>query len=113
MAHSRRDFLRRTTCAALSAAAAQASLRRLGLMSLYAKPTAASDYRALVCIFLDGGNDSNNLIVPTDASHYNEYLAARPLSSGLGLDASTLLQVGTPPIFNGTGRTFGFHPNLP
>ena len=112
MAHSRRDFLRRTTCAALSAAAAQATLRRLGLMNLYAT-TAASDYRALVCIFLDGGNDSNNLIVPSDPTHYNEYLAARPLSSGIGLDASTLLQIGTPPIFNGTGRTFGFHPSLP
>jgi len=113
MAHSRRDFLRRTTCAALSAAAAQASLRRLGLMSLYARPVTARDYRALVCIFLDGGNDSNNMIVPTDPTHYNEYLAARPLSSGIGLDASTLLQIGTPPIFNGTGRTFGFHPGLP
>src|SRR5215813_15147235 len=112
MPHSRRDFLRRTTCAALSAAAAQASIRRLGLMSLYARPV-ASDYRALVCIFLDGGNDSNNMIVPTDAAHYAEYLAARPLSSGIGLDAATLLQIGTPPVFNGTGRTFGLHPSLP
>ena len=66
-----------------------------------------------MCIFLDGGNDSNNLIIPTDASHYNEYLAARPLSSGLGLDSATLLQIGTPPSFNGTGRTFGFHPSMP
>lgn len=113
MAHSRRDFLRRTSCAALSAAAAQASIRRLGLMSLYARPAAPSDYRALVCIFLDGGNDSNNMIVPSDTAHYNEYIAARPLSSGIGLDAATLLQIGTPPSFGGTGRTFGLHPNLP
>ena len=113
MAHSRRDFLARTTCAALSAAAAQASIRRLGLMSLYARPSAPSDYRALVCVFLDGGNDSNNLIIPTDTAHYdNEYLIARPLSSGIGLDASTLLQIGTPPSLNGSGRTFGFHPSL-
>jgi uncharacterized protein (DUF1501 family) len=114
MAHSRRDFLRRTSCAALSAAAAQASIRRLGLMSLYARPSAPSDYRALVCIFLDGGNDSNNMIVPTDTAHYsNEYLIARPLASGLGLDAATLLDIGTPPSLNGSGRTFGFHPNMP
>ncbi|MEP6993418.1 MAG: DUF1501 domain-containing protein [Acidobacteriota bacterium] len=112
MAHSRRDFLARTTCAALSAAAAQASMRKLGLMNLLAKPSGPTDYRALVCIFLDGGNDGNNLIVPTDSAHYNEYLAARPLSSGLGLDAASLLQVGTPPSFTGTGRTFGFHPSL-
>ena len=113
MAHSRRDFLARTTCAALSAAAAQASIRKLGLMSLLAKPSAPSDYRALVCIFLDGGNDSNNMIVPTDAAHYNEYLAARPVSSGLSLPAASLLPIGTPPSFTGTGRSFGFHPNLP
>lgn len=113
MAQSRRDFLVRTTCAALSAAAAQASIRRLGLMNLYARPTAVSDYRALVCIFLDGGNDTNNVIVPTDSVHYNQYLAARPLGSGLGLDAASLLSVGTPPSFTGTGRTFGLHPSLP
>jgi len=113
MAHSRRDFLRRTTCAALSAAAAQATIRRLGLVNLYARPTTPSDYRALVCIFLDGGNDSNNMIVPSDSAHYNEYLAARPLSSGIGLDAATLQQIGTPPSFNGTGRTFGLHPSMP
>ena len=112
MAHSRRDFLARTTCAALSAAAAQASFRKLGLMNLLAKPSGPADYRALVCIFLDGGNDPNNLIVPIDTAHYNEYLAARPFSSGLGLDAANLLSVGTPPSFAGTGRSFGFHPSL-
>jgi uncharacterized protein (DUF1501 family) len=113
MSQSRRDFLVRTTCAALTAAAAQASIRKLGLMNLLAQPNSPADYRALVCIFLDGGNDSNNMIVPTDSATYNnQYLASRPLSSGLGLDAGTLLSIGTPPAFNGTGRTFGLHPSL-
>lgn len=112
MSHSRRDFLRRTTCAALSAAAAQAGWRKLGLMNLLAKPNAPSDYRALVCVFLDGGNDSNNVIIPTDAAHYNQYLAARPISGGLGIDAANLLSIGTPPVFSGTGRTFGLHPSM-
>jgi len=112
MTSSRRDFLRRTTCAALSAAAAQAGLRKLGLMNLLARPLAPSDYRALVCVFLDGGNDSNNMVVPTDSTHYNQYLAARPLASGLGLDASALAPINVPPVFSGSGRTFGFHPSL-
>ena len=113
MSHSRRDFLVRTTCAALSAAAAQASIRKLGLMNLLAQPSVGADYRALVCIFLDGGNDSNNLIIPTDSTHYNQYLAVRPLSGGLGLDAANLLNLGTPPSYNGTGRVFGLHPSMP
>jgi uncharacterized protein (DUF1501 family) len=112
MSSSRRDFLRRTTCAALSAAAAQAGFRRLGLMNLLARPLAPSDYRALVCVFLDGGNDSNNMVVPTDPTHYAEYLAARPLGSGLGLDAAALPPINTPPVFSGQGRSFGFHPSL-
>ena len=112
MTSSRRDFLRRTTCAALSAAAAQAGLRKLGLMNLLARPLAPSDYRALVCVFLDGGNDSNNMVVPTDSTHYNQYLAARPLASGLGLDAAALAPINVPPVFSGSGRTFGFHPSL-
>jgi uncharacterized protein (DUF1501 family) len=112
MSSSRRDFLRRTTCAALSAAAAQAGFRRLGLMNLLARPLAPSDYRALVCVFLDGGNDSNNMVVPTDPTHYGEYLAARPLGSGLGLDAAALPPINTPPVFSGQGRSFGFHPSL-
>ncbi len=113
MSQSRRDFLRRTTCAALSAAAAQAGIRKLGLLNLHARPLAPSDYRALVCVFLDGGNDGNNLIVPSDTSHYNQYLAARPIAGGLGLDAVNLLAINTPPSFGGTGRSFGFHPSLP
>jgi uncharacterized protein (DUF1501 family) len=113
MTQSRRDFLVRTTCAALSAAASQASLRKLGLMNLYARPSAPSDYRAMVCIFMNGGNDSNNMIVPTD-SHFNQYAAARPVSSGLQIpqvgQPGGLVSVGAPPSLG--GRTFGFHPSL-
>ncbi len=112
MKHSRRDFFKRTSCAALGAAAAQAGVQRLGLMNLIAATQAPSDYRALVCVFLDGGNDGNNLIIPTDAAPYTQYLAARPLDSGLGLDSDALLDLGTPPAFSGSGRTFGLHPSL-
>lgn len=112
MKHSRRSFLKRTSCAALGAAAVQAGVRRLGLMNLIAATQAPSDYRALVCVFLDGGNDGNNLIIPTDSGNYADYLAARPIDGGLGLDAAATLSLGTPPAFNGTGRTFGLHPSL-
>lgn len=61
----RRDFLKM---------AAAAGLARFGAMNALAQ---ASDYKALVCIFMFGGNDGNNLIVPQTQSEFNAYKAAR------------------------------------
>ena len=66
MTQSRRDFLVRTTCAALSASAIQGTVRQWGLANLLATPnTITPNYRALVCVFLNGGNDCNNMVIPT------------------------------------------------
>lgn len=111
LTQSRRDFLIRTTCAGLSAAVAQSSIRKLGLMNLYARPRAPSDYRALVCVFLSGGNDSNNMIVPRDSFWNTQYAVARPAASGLQIPVANLVPVNTPPSLG--GRNFGFHPGLP
>ena len=79
MAHNRRDFLVRTTCAALSAAAFQTTIRKFGLANLLATENSITpNYRALVCVFLNGGNDSNNMIVPRDSYYTNQYAVARP-----------------------------------
>jgi uncharacterized protein (DUF1501 family) len=114
MTQSRREFLVRTTCAAMSAAAAQASLQKLGLMNLYARPSAPNDYRAMVCIFMDGGNDSNNTVVPTDGYYSGQYALARPANSGIQIPnvgmPGGLVSVGAPASLG--GRTFGFHPSL-
>ena len=61
MAFSRRDFLKRTCCTAAAGFAA-ASFNQFGLVNALAQ--SAQDYKALVCVFLFGGNDSNNMIVP-------------------------------------------------
>ena len=66
---SRRDLLR---MGALSAGSM--GLRQLGLRS--ARAQAVNDYRALVCVFLTGGNDSNNLLVPQDEARYRAYAVA-------------------------------------
>jgi uncharacterized protein (DUF1501 family) len=110
MTQSRREFLIRTTCAGLSAAAAQASLRKLGLMNLYARPSAPTDYRAMVCIFMDGGNDSNNMVIPSDAFWDNQYAVARPANSGIQIAKGALAPLNAPPSLG--GRTFGLHPSL-
>ena len=60
--HSRRDFLRLACCSAATASIV-GGLSKFGLVSAMAGGT---DYKALVCIFNFGGNDSNNFIVPID-----------------------------------------------
>ena len=67
-----------------------------------------TDYKALVCIFLQGGNDSNNLILPTIPSEYNHYAAIR--SPVLAIPQSAILPV-TP--LDGDGHTYGLHPSCP
>ena len=106
MAQSRRTFLCRTGYA-LGATALASSLEQLGMINALAQqPNAvATDYKALVCIFLFGGNDGNNMIVPLDAE-YNSYNSVRG-ASGLALSQSALLPIN--PI---SGRQFGMHPNL-
>ena len=99
--HTRRDMLRLACCSAAGASLVS-GLSKLGLVSALAQ--GATDYKALVCIFMFGGNDSNNLVVPTD-SRYTQYLQAR---SVLALPQSQLLALQ----MNGQS-TYGLHPNMP
>lgn len=63
---SRRNFMRQAACAALGATAMVNTLSSLKLTSAaLAQGSTQNDYKALVCLFLSGGNDSNNLLVPT------------------------------------------------
>ena len=62
--HTRRDFLRLACCSAATASMV-GGLSKFGLVSAMAQ--GSTDYKALVCIFFFGGNDSNNLIVPIDS----------------------------------------------
>ena len=62
---------------------------------------AAGDYKALVCIFLYGGNDGLNSIVPTDSTRYNQYSSVR---SGLALPQSSLVALAN--------SDYGLHPSL-
>ena len=87
---------------ALGAGAAAGTLTRFGRLSALTPPS--DDYRALVCVFLFGGNDSNNLIVPMDTAGYNAYAQIR---KNLALAQNTLLEVTTP-----TGAGYGLHPKL-
>ena len=114
---SRREFLGSACCAAVGATGLLSTLGSLRLMGAAASPTngpqtptpaaahIASDYKALVCLFLNGGNDANNLIVPT-GSGYAAYATAR---TNLALPQASLLDF-TPKTSD--GRTWGLHPSV-
>jgi uncharacterized protein (DUF1501 family) len=94
--------LLRLACCSAAGASLVGGLSKFGLVSALAQGT--TDYKALVCIFMFGGNDSNNMLVPTD-SRYAQYLQAR---SVLALPQSQLL-----PLQIGGQSIYGLHPNMP
>ncbi len=96
---NRRGFL--TSNIALGASALGAS----GLSQM-AHAAAGDDYRALVCIFMFGGNDSNNMVVPRDPADYSQYAGPR---GGLAIARDSLLSIKPS---NTQGREFGLHPAM-
>lgn len=95
---------RRTFLAHAGALAGGAALGQLGLLAAKAAP--ATDYKALVCVFLYGGNDANNMIVPLDTAGYANYAATR---SYLALPQAQLL----PLAVGSAAPLLGLHPALP
>jgi uncharacterized protein (DUF1501 family) len=73
-----------------------------------------SDYKALVCLFLFGGNDSWNMLVPTSTAEYNAYAKSRGAgtSASLAIDKDVLLPISPKGSVAGDA-TYGFHPKLP
>lgn len=103
--HSRREFLRRSAVVAGAGLAAPWALDLAGLAS--AAP-AGDDYRALVCLFMYGGNDHYDTFIPNDPTSYAAYSAAR---TGIARPRDTILPIAPLDGFTGAG-TFGFAPEL-
>ncbi len=102
---SRRAFLRQA--AALSSAGLASRLDFIGAIGAANAQTAA-DYKALVCVFMFGGNDGNNTVVPLDNAGYAQYAVARPATSGIQLAQASLLPIQP----TNTGIPLGLHPAL-
>jgi uncharacterized protein (DUF1501 family) len=83
---------------------------RLDLVNLVASANAqvATDYKALVCVFMFGGNDGNNTLIPIDTAGYGQYSAVRPVASGINLAQASLLPIQPANL----GTPFGLHPAL-
>ncbi|MDP0491633.1 MAG: DUF1501 domain-containing protein [Verrucomicrobiota bacterium JB023] len=90
---TRRKFLGQTACSAMTTASLLNSLLTMRSVNAQSAGVAkeADDYKALVCIFLFGGNDSANMLVPSEAGAHAKYLESR---AELGLARSELLPLG-------------------
>lgn len=110
---NRRDFVRLSGgCAGLTSLSLMSTI--LNLKMTNAAVAAAgnfNDYRALVCVFLFGGNDSFNTLIPNDDAGFADYAEKRGgagVPGGLAIPRDQLL-----PITDSSGRAFGVHPGMP
>jgi uncharacterized protein (DUF1501 family) len=114
MKESRREFLKKS-CRALTMTAVATQMRHFGLVDVLARErrdesavTTGDDYKALVCVFLNGGNDGNNSVIPNYDEGYAQYALARQ-AQGLAIARNSLLSI-TPPSMG--GQVYGLHPAL-
>jgi uncharacterized protein (DUF1501 family) len=105
---SRRQFIRRAACAGVGTIAMTSAISQLRWMNAAVAQSNITDYKALVCIFLQGGNDSNNMIIPTITSQYNNYASIR--TPVLAIPQTAILPVTS---LNSDGNTYGMHPSCP
>jgi uncharacterized protein (DUF1501 family) len=105
---NRREFLRKSICAALGGASLYSAIGSLRLIGAAAAAQRGfTDYKALVCVFMYGGNDSFNTIVPMSGTDLTNYMASR------GDLAITSGQQALTPVAGGGPTNYGLHPAMP
>lgn len=104
---SRRQFLGQASCAAVSSIPVLNTMLNLSLAEKMSAVTAPAngEYRALVCLFLSGGNDSYNMLVPREAAAYAQYQSSR---SNLALAPASLIDINPIGLPN-----FAVHSGMP
>ena len=114
--HTRRAFLRRSAQLAFTGAALPTAINLAAIGE--AAAFNATDYKALVCVFLNGGNDNWNTVVPYDNTNYDLYSTVRGGSAGraaggVALGQATLANtVLTPTTALAGGKQFALHPSM-
>jgi uncharacterized protein (DUF1501 family) len=111
----RREFLRQVACSGVACATGSALFTQFGMINAALAAQAGcpayppvDDYKALVCLFLQGGNDSFNLLIPSDSARYAVYAASR---GAMGIAQDQLVAIdalGVP-----AGDMYGLHPSCP
>ena len=108
--HNRRQFLRTASLASMAGISASPFLVGLNSLAAMAQSTGASDYKALVCVFLQGGNDGHGTVIATDPDSFAAFTQARSGAPGLAYPLGELLPIA--PKTSQNGRTFALNPYL-
>ncbi len=107
--NARRRFLANAaTLTAGGLASRLMPLSVIALPSIAGAQSVPSDYKALVSVFLFGGIDGNNLVVPMDSAGFGQYSAVRTTASGVNLTQAQLLPIQP----SNTSTPYGLHPDL-
>lgn len=111
----RRDFIKRNLLAALGGASLYGQFGNLKVLQAAALDSSTakggSDYKALVCLFLNGGNDNINTIIPRDNTTYARYSSARPELAIPQAELTAATHI-TPNTAQSDGRQYALHPSL-
>ena len=114
---SKREFLKRAGAIAATGVSTPFAMNLAALAASSAYASDASGYKALVCIFMYGGNDNHNTVVPLDATSHGAYVTARGGTDITGVALKDPLEVLNnsaivPANPWGTGRQMALHPAL-
>ncbi len=109
---SRRAFLQRVSALSLAGAATPWALNLAAMAE--ASASTATDYKAIVCVFLYGGNDNSNTLIPYDTANFNAYYNLRPTMAytQANLTATALTPLAAPVDSAGVTRQFALAPEL-
>lgn len=107
---SRRQFLRAASMASMAGFYVSPFFLELNSLAAMAQGTGGGDYRALVCVYLQGGNDGHGTVIATDSDSFTAFTQARSGAPGLAYPMNELLPITlkTPQ----SGRTFALNPSL-
>ncbi len=107
--NSRREFLKRFGLGALGVTTASSITQLKAINAAFLNDSSNildGDYKAIVCFFLNGGNDSFNMLVPRGNPEYDEYAVTR---SDLAISQNELLPI-TP--VTSDGKQYGLNPAM-
>src|SRR5580658_5215124 len=90
---TRRQFLRTASMASMAGFYVSPFFLELNSLAAMAQGNSGPDYRALVCVYLQGGNDGHGTVIATDADSYAAFVAARSGAPGLAYPLNELLPI--------------------